>query len=64
MQPIPELERHCGSWIIVDRATGESVFETFERATAERVNQDRYEVLTALQWHVRFNNSIRPITQS
>jgi len=64
MQPIPELQRHCGSWIIVDRATGRSVFETFERATAERVNQDKYEVLTALQWLIRFNNSVRPITRS
>ena len=44
---IPPLEPHCGSWIIVRRATGEPVLETFERATAERVNQTAYAVFTA-----------------
>ena len=47
---IPELEPHCGSWIIVDRRTGKAVLETFERKTAEAVNQERYDVLTALQY--------------
>ena len=55
MSNIPELERHCGSWVVVDRATGDSVLETFSRALAEAINQERYEVLTALQWLVRFN---------
>ena len=51
----PELERHCGSWIVVSRATGKPVLETFERRTADAINTDKYEVLTALQWLVRFN---------
>lgn len=52
---IPELEHHCGSWIIVDRDTDKPVFETFQQTVAEKVNQERYEVLTALQWLTRFN---------
>lgn len=56
---IPNLERHCGSWIVVCRATGTPVFETFSRATAERVNQSRYEVLTAAQWLTRFNRAAK-----
>lgn len=52
---IPNLEPHCGSWMIVNRATGNVIFETFERSTAERVNQEHYEVLTALQWLNRIN---------
>ena len=55
---IPALERHCKSWIVVERATGIAVFETFERSTALAVNQSRYEVLTALQWLVRLNLSL------
>ena len=47
---IPELEHHCGSWIVVDRSTGKAVLETFERKTAKAINQKRYEVLTALQY--------------
>ena len=56
---IPELEPHCGSWIAVDRRTGNPVLETFELRTAERINQERYEVVTTLQWLVRVNRKIR-----
>ncbi|WP_448955740.1 hypothetical protein [Labrys neptuniae] len=50
---IPDLEHHCGSWIVVDRATGKAVLETFERRTAEAINQARYEVVTTAQWLCR-----------
>lgn len=60
MSAVPQLERHCGSWVIVSRADGKAVFETFNRKTAERVDQERYEVLTAQQWLGRLN---RPITE-
>jgi len=56
---VPPLEPHCGSWIIVSRATGKPVLETFERRTALAINQERYEVLTALQWLSRFNSSTK-----
>jgi hypothetical protein len=56
---IPTLEPHCGSWVVVSRATGKPVLETFERRTAEAINQSAYEVLTALQWLVRLNRSIK-----
>lgn len=55
---IPELEPHCGSWVVVSRETGESVLETYSRKTAERVNQAAYEVLTAAQYLVRLNREI------
>ncbi len=54
---IPELEHHCGSWIVVDRSTGQAVLETFNRQTAEAINQERYEVLTALQYLSGLNQS-------
>lgn len=47
---IPKLEAHCGSWIVVDRETGKAVLETFQRSVAEKVNQDKYEVKTALEY--------------
>lgn len=56
---IPNLEPGCGSWIIVSRATGQPVYETFHRRIAEAVNQDRFEVLTALQWLGRLNAARR-----
>jgi len=58
MATVPELESHCGSWIIVYRATGNPVMETFDRRTAEAVNQEAFEVLTAAQWLGRFNRSV------
>ena len=59
MASIPPLEPHCHSWVIVARDNGQPVLETYERKTAEAVNQDRYEVITALQWLVRFDKSSR-----
>lgn len=56
---IPPLERHCGSWFVISRATGRAILETFERSTAERVNQAAYEVLTAAQWLGRGNRQLR-----
>jgi hypothetical protein len=62
---IPPLERtphdnaFSGGWVVVDRATGKPVMETFEQATAARVDQTRYEVLTSGQWLARFNREVR-----
>ena len=58
---IPPLEPHCGSWIIVRRATGEPVLEVFKqhRATAERVNQAAYAIFTAAQWLGALNQAIK-----
>jgi hypothetical protein len=54
---IPELPRHCGSWVVVSRATGAAVFETFERRTAEAVNAAAYDVVTAAEWLARINRA-------
>lgn len=59
MTTIPELERHCNSWVAVSRETGKPVYETTRRSIAEKINQEKYEVLTALQWLVRFNEGVR-----
>jgi len=56
---IPALDHYSGSWIIVSRDTGESVMETYQQSVAEKVNQSKYEVLTALQYLVMFNQSIK-----
>jgi hypothetical protein len=47
------------SWIIVSRATGKPVLETFSSRTADAVDRARYEVFTALQWLQRFNAGLR-----
>lgn len=56
---VPDLEPHCGSWVIVTRDTGAPVFETYSRAVCERVNAASYEVLTALDYLQRLNARIR-----
>ena len=55
MQTIPDLEYHCGSWIAVNRATGQAVAEIFERRNAERLNFAKYELKTAAQWLANLN---------
>ncbi len=58
MTAIPELECGCGSWIIVSKATGKAVFETFDRHVADRINTRKYMVLTAIQYLGTFNREI------
>ena len=58
MPKIPDLEPSCNSWVIVDRATGKPLVETWDRAKAQAVSQTHYEVLTALQWLQRFNANL------
>lgn len=52
---VPDLEPHCGSWIVVSKASGQPVLETFSRDVAECVNQGAYRVVTAMQWLGEFN---------
>ena len=59
MSAVPDLEPNCGSWIVVRRATGEAVLETYSRQVAEAINQDRYEVVTALSWLQSLNRQER-----
>ena len=59
MARVPELEPHCNSWVIVNRATGKAVLETRNRSVVIAVNEAAYEVLTALQWLVRINGKTR-----
>ena len=51
--------QQTGSWIVIDRNTGLPVYETFNQAIAAKINEARYEVLTALQWLQRFNASVK-----
>lgn len=59
MGTVPELEPYCGSWVVVARAAGLPVMETFSRRCAEAINQDKYEVLTAGQWLARLNRTVK-----
>jgi hypothetical protein len=57
---VPDLEPHCGSWVVVNRETGRAVCEVFSRVFVESINQDRYLILTAAQWLARFNAEAKP----
>jgi hypothetical protein len=47
------------SWVIVDKATGRAVFETFRASIADKVNTTRYEVVPILEWLHRVNAAAR-----
>lgn len=49
MREVPELERHCGSWIIVRKSTGEAVWEVYDRRTVENLPHE-FVAVSALQW--------------
>lgn len=54
MAAVPELERHCGSWI-VRKKPGGPIYELFERANVEKAAAAGWQVWTTLQWLVEFN---------
>ncbi len=47
------------SWVIVSKATGKPVMETFKRSTMERVNTERYRVVPIMEWLQEFNRSVK-----
>jgi hypothetical protein len=47
------------SWIIVNKQTGEAVMETFNRATADAINRDKFNVLPALEYLQQLNRRLK-----
>jgi len=58
-QKAPPLRRHEGSWVVVKKGTLEPVLETFEQKTADAINREKYDVLTAGDYLGRKNQEIR-----
>lgn len=50
----PELEPHCGSWI-VRKKPGAPIYELFNRADVERCDAAGYQIWTAAKWLGEFN---------
>jgi hypothetical protein len=46
------------SWIIVNKATGQAVFETFNENTAKAVNTRLYKAVPALEYLCALNAAI------
>jgi hypothetical protein len=47
------------SWIIINKATRESVFETFKQSTADAINRAKFDVLPALEYLQQLNRNIK-----
>ena len=43
------------SWVIVEKATGKAIFETFNSKVADAVNREKYEVVPILEYLVSIN---------
>ena len=62
VEAIPKIEaepRPTGSWVAVNRKTGESVFETFSESTAAKINSELYSVIPAEDYLPRLNRRIK-----
>jgi hypothetical protein len=46
------------SWVIVNRATGAAVFETFNENTAKAINEKLYCAISALEYLQQLNKSL------
>lgn len=47
------------SWIIVNRATGAVLFETFQESITLKLNTAKYQAVPVLQYLQQFNRSIK-----
>ena len=54
-----QLTVKTASWIIVNKATRQAVFETFNENTAKAVNGKLYEAVPALQYLQQLNERIK-----
>ena len=66
MITVPELEPHCGSWVVVDvrdPAAPVALCEVVLRATVDRLAElaipGRIEILTAARWLGWFNRAVK-----
>ena len=47
------------SWVIVNRATGAALFETFQESITLKLNTAKYQAVPVLQYLQQFNRSIK-----
>lgn len=47
MIPIPDLPHHCNSWIVIEKATGKAVCETWNREYLKCFDPAKAEIKTA-----------------
>lgn len=56
---IPQLEHHCGSWIVLRKETGEVIGEFFNAASLFRFNPEKVIIETANQYLCRLNEVVK-----
>lgn len=49
----------AASWVIVDKQTGKAVMETFNQATADAINREKFNVLPALEYLQQLNRNLK-----
>lgn len=47
------------SWVVVRKATGEAVLETYCRSIAEKINQKVYSVIPVLEYLYSINETLK-----
>lgn len=53
------MTKPSSSWIIINKATGNAVLETFSQRYAEAVNTERYQVVPVLEYLQELNRKIK-----
>jgi hypothetical protein len=49
----------CGSWIVVNIATGEAVVELFNAKLLQHINRDKYRVMCAHQYLTELHRKVK-----
>lgn len=49
------------SWVIVNKITGNAIFETWNENTAKAINTDKYAVMTAYEYLCNLNQEAKNV---
>lgn len=50
MTHIPDLEPHCGSWVVIRKSDGVVIGEFFNRKNVEKFDPEKVTVMTTAQY--------------
>lgn len=53
------MTKPSASWVIINKATGNAVMETFNRRYAEAVNNEKYQAVPVLEYLHGLNRKIK-----
>ena len=59
LSTVDQMGRKVASWVVIEKATGDAVLETFSIDTAKAINLEKYDVLPKYDYLIALNKRIK-----